>query len=82
MNKLAFNRGERMKPEIQADAFYTIQEAAGILGMGRNTIAAHIARGELKAAHFGTKTYRIKGSDLLSWYEKYSRSGKKDSTTE
>jgi len=59
-----------MRPAIDPDVIYSVREAAELMKVSRNTVAAWLARGELKGAKFGTRSWRIKGSALLDLYER------------
>jgi excisionase family DNA binding protein len=48
---------------------YTPDEAAALMSVNKETILRAIREGGLVAKRFG-KGYRIKGSDLDSWYER------------
>ena len=62
-----------MKLRVDPDSFYSVKETAEALGMSRNTIAAKLADGELKGARFGPKSWRIKGSDIVAFYDAHTR---------
>jgi excisionase family DNA binding protein len=47
---------------------YTVEEAAGVLGMHHSTVRRHIKEGRLKASKFGRRSIRISSEDLSSFY--------------
>jgi excisionase family DNA binding protein len=46
----------------------TIQEAADLLGLHRETVRRAIRTGELKATRLGYRTVRITKADLQAWF--------------
>ena len=59
-----------MRPSIDPNAIYTLKETGQLLSLSRNTLMRLLARGELNGAKLDARTWRIKGSDLLDFYER------------
>ncbi len=54
---------------IETEAIYTPAEAAELVGVKLTFIKTQIKEGRLTAYRLGAKVLRIKGSDLLAWFD-------------
>jgi len=54
---------------VEKDRWLTVEEAAGIAGMKRNTMYALCLRRNLPSYKVGEKMRRIKECDLYAWME-------------
>lgn len=53
--------------KINPSAWYSTPQVASLLGVDRAVIARAIDLGDLPAYRFGTRAYRVLGSDLDAW---------------
>ncbi|TAK33548.1 MAG: DNA-binding protein [Chloroflexota bacterium] len=63
---------------MDADQLYTVKEVEELLGLSRNVVLRLLNQGELRGAKLGVRQWRIKGSDILEYYERKASERRKD----
>lgn len=60
--------------DIHMNGFYNKKETAKILGIGRSTLDAHIAKGEIRVVkrRYSKKKVSIKGSEIIRFFNAVS----------
>jgi len=61
---------------IDPDTLYSAREVEELLGVSKNTVLRLLTSGELRGARVGPKLWRIKGSDVLTYYERQAEQPK------
>lgn len=54
---------------IEPNAIYSVAEACTLVGFGETFVRKEIKADRLKARRAGKKEIKIKGTDLLAWYD-------------